>query len=333
MLNQLVKIPLLTWPYVNIWYATIHQVTVHCCPVLRLWGSSWLSIASSTSTQLESMWPLLLYRSHHHFSCHRHHQLSQPQCLVQSPQLHFPPAQRQSFDLQCPGLQSARFLVCKRQHPLCYLSPLIGRALQYLAHYVNLCFLVYLMHSDNSAFVSSCFHCISNAVHVHMHAWCVHVDSAAIWFIGTLLCSLHRWVWRFHSLLRYTDDILCIYSHYCCHDHDTQSTLYHSIRLCPRICCLFHCMYLCFPIVSTLLVLPLIGEHSVHSVSPYDYLTCFCLQSPVILCSCPVLFTNTIHLRESVTYITGLTHHTAQLCLPLFIGIPDPPSITPYILL
>ena len=73
------------------------------------------------------------------------------------------------------------------------------------------------MCSDNSAFICSHFCCVSNAVHIHMHAQRVHMDSAAIWLIGVLLCSLHRWVWRFHSLLRYTDNILCIYSCYRIH--------------------------------------------------------------------------------------------------------------------
>ena len=63
-----------------------------------------------------------------------------------------------------------------------------------------------------------------------------------------------------------------------CHDRDIWSTLYHSVRLCPCVYRLFHCMYLCFPIISILLVSPLIGEHSVRSISPYDYLICFCLR-------------------------------------------------------
>ena len=63
-----------------------------------------------------------------------------------------------------------------------------------------------------------------------------------------------------------------------CHNHDTRSTLYHSVWSCPRVCHPFHCMYLHFLIISILLVLPLIGECSVCSVSPYDYLICFRLQ-------------------------------------------------------
>ena len=63
-----------------------------------------------------------------------------------------------------------------------------------------------------------------------------------------------------------------------CHDHDTQSTLYHSIRSHPCVYHLFHCMYLCFLIVSILLVSPLIGEHFVQSIFPYDYLICFHLR-------------------------------------------------------
>ena len=63
-----------------------------------------------------------------------------------------------------------------------------------------------------------------------------------------------------------------------CHNCDTQSTLYHSIWLCPHIYHPFHCMYLRFPIISILLVFPLISECSVCPISPYDYLICFHLQ-------------------------------------------------------
>ena len=59
----------------------------------------------------------------------------------------------------------------------------------------------------------------------------------------------------------------------------------------------------------------------------------FPFMIPVILCFCPIILTNTICLRELVTYTTGLTHCTAWLHSPLFVGIPDPLSITPYILL
>ena len=45
----------------------------------------------------------------------------------------------------------------------------------------------------------------------------------------------------------------------------------------------------------------------------------------VTFCSRPVILTNMIRLGELVTYITGLTHRTAQLCLPLFVSIPNPP--------
>ena len=72
-----------------------------------------------------------------------------------------------------------------------------------------------------------------------------------------------------------------------CHDCDTWSTLYHSVQLRPHVYCPFHCMYLCFPIFSTLLVLPLISECSVHSISLYNYLLCFRLQ--FWLLSVPVL--------------------------------------------
>ena len=59
----------------------------------------------------------------------------------------------------------------------------------------------------------------------------------------------------------------------------------------------------------------------------------FPFMIPVTLCSHPIILTNTIRLEESVTYITGLTHLAVQLRSPLFISIPDPPSIAPYILL
>ena len=64
-----------------------------------------------------------------------------------------------------------------------------------------------------------------------------------------------------------------------CHDCDTRSTLYHSIRSRPRIYRPFHCMYLCSPIISILLVSPPIGERFVLSVFLYDYLICFHLRS------------------------------------------------------
>ena len=64
-----------------------------------------------------------------------------------------------------------------------------------------------------------------------------------------------------------------------CHDHDTRSTLYHSIWSRPHVYRPFHCMYLRFPIVSIFLVSLPIGEHFVRSVFPYDYLICFCLRS------------------------------------------------------
>ena len=62
-----------------------------------------------------------------------------------------------------------------------------------------------------------------------------------------------------------------------CHDCDTQSTLYHSVRSWPHIYHPFHCMYLWFPIISILFVSPPIGECFVRSVFPYNYLMCFCL--------------------------------------------------------
>ena len=64
-----------------------------------------------------------------------------------------------------------------------------------------------------------------------------------------------------------------------CHDRDTRSTLYHSVRSRPHVYRPFHCMYLRFPIVSIFLVLLPIGERFVRSVFPYDYLICFRLRS------------------------------------------------------
>ena len=72
-----------------------------------------------------------------------------------------------------------------------------------------------------------------------------------------------------------------------CHDHDTRSTLYHSVRSCPHIYHPFHCMYLCSLIISILLVSPLISERFVQSIFPYDYLICFHLRSRLL--SVPVL--------------------------------------------
>ena len=67
-----------------------------------------------------------------------------------------------------------------------------------------------------------------------------------------------------------------------CHDRDTRSTLYHSVRSRPHIYRPFHCMYLHFPIVSIFLVSLPIGERIVRSVFPYDYLICFHLRSRLL---------------------------------------------------
>ena len=72
-----------------------------------------------------------------------------------------------------------------------------------------------------------------------------------------------------------------------CHDCDTWSTLYHSVWSHPHVYRPFHCMYLHSPIISVLLVLPLISECFVWSIFPYDYLICFCLQSRLL--SVPIL--------------------------------------------
>ena len=165
-----------------------------------------------------------------------------------------------------------------------------------------------------------------------LESW--HPTGSSPTYIRTPMISISS---RLHQDSAYNQWInihfLYLSTHQSCHDCDTRSTLYHSIWSHPHVYHLFHCMYLCFPIFSTLLVSPLLSEHSVCSVSLYDYLICFHLWSLVILCSCPILLTNMICLRELVTYITRLTHHTVQLHLPLFISIPNPLSIALYILL
>ena len=114
--------------------------------------------------------------------------------------------------------------------------------------------------------------------------------------------------------------------------HDTWSTLsYHSVWSCPCIYCLFHCMYLCFLIDSILLVLSLISECFVHSVSPYNYLICFHLQFQLLTVPIPIYLL--------IWYALGIQSHTSlsllimlcKLCSSLLISIPDPLSITLYI--
>ena len=57
----------------------------------------------------------------------------------------------------------------------------------------------------------------------------------------------------------------------------------------------------------------------------------FPFMIPVTYCSRPVILTNMICLGESVMNITKLTHRTAQTVL--IVSLPNPPSITPNILL
>ena len=73
-----------------------------------------------------------------------------------------------------------------------------------------------------------------------------------------------------------------------CHDRDTRSTLYHSVQSHPHIYRPFHCMYLCFPIVSIFFVLLPIGERFVQSVFLYDYLICFRLRSRLLSVPVPL---------------------------------------------
>ena len=98
-------------------------------------------------------------------------------------------------------------------------------------------------------------------------------------FIRLLIPHLHTTVswrkWRGNSI-------------YHCHDRDTWSTLYHSVRSRPRVYCPFHCMYLCSPIISILLVSPPIGERFVWSVFLYDYLICFHLRSRLLSVPVPL---------------------------------------------
>ena len=55
----------------------------------------------------------------------------------------------------------------------------------------------------------------------------------------------------------------------------------------------------------------------------------FPFMIPVTYHSCPNILTNTVHLRESATNITKLTHCTVRTVL--IISLSDPLSITPYI--
>ena len=54
----------------------------------------------------------------------------------------------------------------------------------------------------------------------------------------------------------------------------------------------------------------------------------FPFMIPVTLYSHPIILTNMIHLRDSVTYITKLTHHAVRLHSLLFISLPIPLNIT-----
>ena len=63
---------------------------------------------------------------------------------------------------------------------------------------------------------------------------------------------------------------------------------------------------------------------------PIQLLNVFLFMIPVTLCSHPVILTNMIRLGESATNITELTHCTAWDAL--VVGLPDYPSIAPYIL-
>ena len=63
---------------------------------------------------------------------------------------------------------------------------------------------------------------------------------------------------------------------------------------------------------------------------PIRLLNMFPFMILVTLCSHPVILTNMIRLGESATNITGLTHRAAQAAL--VVGLPDSPSIAPYIL-
>ena len=63
---------------------------------------------------------------------------------------------------------------------------------------------------------------------------------------------------------------------------------------------------------------------------PLWLLNMFPFTIPVTLCSCPIVLTNTICLGESAMNITKLTHSTARTTL--IDGLPNSPSIAPYIL-
>ena len=100
--------------------------------------------------------------------------------------------------------------------------------------------------------------------------------------------SGHMWALMLSLSCHWAVSVVAICTGGCCHDRDTRSTLYHSVRSRPRIYCPFHCMYLCFPIVSIFLVSLLIGEHFVRSIFPYDYLICFHLQSRLLSVPIPL---------------------------------------------
>ena len=105
-----------------------------------------------------------------------------------------------------------------------------------------------------------------------------------------------------------------------CHDRDTQSTLYHSIQLHPRVYRPFHCMYLRSLIISIVLVLLLIGERFVQSVFLYNYLICFHLQSRLLSVPVPlyllIRYTSGNRPQTSLGLLIALCElHWSSACL------------------
>ena len=148
-----------------------------------------------------------------------------------------------------------------------------------------------------------------------------------------LVCNMCYWTLWWFTLYLHVSKSLCKYIQRQCHNCDIWSTLYHPVWLCPHVYCPFHCMYLCFLIVSILLVLPPIGKCSVCSISPYNYLICFHLWFQLLTVPIPIylLIQYVLGIWSPISPSLLIVLH--ELHLSLFIGIPDPPSIALYILL
>ena len=127
-----------------------------------------------------------------------------------------------------------------------------------------------------------------------------------------------QYVDRVHTSMRY------------CHDRDSRSTLYHSIQSRPCIYRPFHCMYLRSPIISILLVLPLIGERFVWSIFPYDYLICFHLRSRLLSVPVPLYLLIQYTLGNWPRTSPGLLITLHELCWSLACPTPRASPCTFY---